>query len=112
VNDEVRITISEIGTLGEYRWYEKTTVIDGIQTISRRWTFGKSESNNFGYSRNVGIMDFNIGGMFHPTKCDRTDEISDYEQIILACSNGFRSGIVARMLTKNSQTQIHEEGMF
>jgi rhodanese-related sulfurtransferase len=63
------------------------------------------------------FVDFNIGGINIPPHeiPDRTDEIADYEQIILACSNGFRSGIVARMLTKklpNAEILHLEEGIF
>lgn len=63
------------------------------------------------------FRDFNIGGINIPPHeiPDRTNELSDYEQIILACSNGFRSGIVARMLTKklpNAEILHLEEGVF
>lgn len=63
------------------------------------------------------FRDFNIGGINIPPHeiPDRTDELIDYEQIILACSNGFRSSIVARMLTKklpNTELLHLEEGVF
>ena len=63
------------------------------------------------------FMDFNIGGINIPPHeiPDRTNELTDYKQIILACSNGFRSSIVARMLTKklpNAEILHLEEGIF
>lgn len=61
--------------------------------------------------------DFNIGGINIPPHeiPDRINEIAGHERIILACSNGFRSGIVARMLTKKLPEAeiLHlEEGVF
>lgn len=63
------------------------------------------------------FYDFNIGGINIPPHeiPNRIDELVDYEQIILVCSNGFRSSIVARMLTKklpNAEILHLEEGVF
>lgn len=61
--------------------------------------------------------DFNIGGINIPPHeiTDRLSEIEGYENIIVACSNGTRSSIVARLLTKKlPETTIYhlEEGIF
>lgn len=75
----------------------KTTILD----IRETWEFN----------------DFNIGGINIPPHeiPDRIAEIADYEQIVLVCSNGFRSSIVARMLAKKLPDAkiLHlEEGVF
>lgn len=61
--------------------------------------------------------DFNIGGINIPPHeiTDRLSEIENYENVIVACSNGTRSSIVARLLTKKlPETTIYhlEEGIF
>lgn len=63
------------------------------------------------------FQDFNIGGINIPPHeiPDRINEIVGYGQIILACSNGFRSSIVARMLVKklpDAEILHLEEGIF
>ncbi len=63
------------------------------------------------------FRDFNLGGVNIPPHeiPDRIGELVDYEQLVIACSNGFRSGIVARMLTKklpNVEILHLEEGIF
>lgn len=75
----------------------KTLLLD----IRERWEF----------------MDFNIGGMNIPPHevLERITELTDYECIVVACSNGTRSSIVARLLTKklpNAQILHLEEGIF
>ena len=63
------------------------------------------------------FQDFNIGGMNIPPH-EITEKISlleKYKNIIVACSNGTRSEIVARLLLKKlPKTQIYhlEEGVF
>ena len=63
------------------------------------------------------FADFNIGGINIPPHeiTERLDELSNYDTIIIACSNGTRSSIVARLLTKKLPTKeiLHlEEGIF
>lgn len=63
------------------------------------------------------FMDFNIGGLNIPPHeiTNRAIELIDYQQIVIACSNGMRSGIVAKMLQKKlANTFIFhlEEGVF
>lgn len=63
------------------------------------------------------FRDFNLGGVNIPPHeiPDRINELVGYEQLVIACSNGFRSGIVARMLTKklpNVEILHLEEGVF
>ena len=61
--------------------------------------------------------DFNIGGINIPPHevLERLEELKSYETIIVACSNGTRSSIVARLLAKklpNSKILHLEEGIF
>jgi rhodanese-related sulfurtransferase len=61
--------------------------------------------------------DFNIGGINIPPHevLDRLEELKSYNTIVVACSNGTRSSIVARLLTKklpNSKILHLEEGIF
>ena len=63
------------------------------------------------------FADFNIGGINVPPHeiTDRLNELQSYDTIIVACSNGTRSSIVARLLTKKlpEKTILHlEEGVF
>lgn len=63
------------------------------------------------------FTDFNIGGINIPPHeiTERLEELSNYDTIIVACSNGTRSSIVARLLTKKLPTKdiLHlEEGIF
>lgn len=63
------------------------------------------------------FADFNIGGMNIPPHevLERIDELLPYDNIIVACSNGTRSSIVARLLAKKlADKQIYhlEEGIF
>lgn len=63
------------------------------------------------------FADFNIGGINIPPHkiTERLEELKDYQTIVVACSNGTRSGIVARLLTKKlpEKTILHlEEGIF
>jgi rhodanese-related sulfurtransferase len=63
------------------------------------------------------FADFNIGGINIPPHeiTERLDELSAYDTIIVACSNGTRSSIVARLLTKklpNKEILHLEEGIF
>ncbi|MBA4852717.1 rhodanese-like domain-containing protein [Emticicia sp. BO119] len=63
------------------------------------------------------FADFNIGGINIPPHeiTERLDELRDYDTIIVACSNGTRSSIVARLLTKKLSDKeiLHlEEGIF
>lgn len=63
------------------------------------------------------FADFNIGGINIPPHeiTERLDELGDYDTIVVACSNGTRSSIVARLLTKKLPTKeiLHlEEGIF
>lgn len=63
------------------------------------------------------FADFNIGGINIPPHeiTDRLEELSDYDTIVVACSNGTRSSIVARLLTKKLPAKeiLHlEEGIF
>ena len=61
--------------------------------------------------------DFNIGGMNIPPHeiTEKLEELNNYDTIIVACSNGTRSSIVARLLTKKLPTKeiLHlEEGIY
>lgn len=61
--------------------------------------------------------DFNIGGINIPPHeiTERIAELENFENIIIVCSNGTRSAIVARLLTKKLPTkQIYhlEEGIY
>lgn len=63
------------------------------------------------------FADFNIGGINIPPHeiTERLEELKNYQTIVVACSNGTRSSIVARLLTKKlpEKTIIHlEEGIF
>ena len=63
------------------------------------------------------FADFNIGGINIPPHeiLERLEELKSYETIIVACSNGTRSNIVALLLTKKmpEKTILHlEEGIF
>jgi rhodanese-related sulfurtransferase len=63
------------------------------------------------------FADFNIGGINIPPHeiTERLEEIKNYKTIVVACSNGTRSSIVARLLTKKlpERTILHlEEGIF
>lgn len=63
------------------------------------------------------FADFNIGGINIPPHevTERLDELKNYQTIVVACSNGTRSSIVARLLTKKlpEKTIMHlEEGVF
>lgn len=63
------------------------------------------------------FADFNIGGINIPPHeiTERLDELSQFDTIIVACSNGTRSSIVARLLTKklpNKEILHLEEGVF
>jgi rhodanese-related sulfurtransferase len=65
----------------------------------------------------VEFLDFNIGGLNIPPHevTTRIAELLDYERIVVVCSNGTRSSIVARLLAKkNPSVQIFhlEEGIF
>ncbi|WP_337042709.1 rhodanese-like domain-containing protein [Emticicia sp. 17c] len=63
------------------------------------------------------FADFNIGGINIPPHeiTERLEELKNYNAIIVACSNGTRSSIVARLLTKKLPDIkiLHlEEGIF
>jgi len=63
------------------------------------------------------FADFNIGGINIPPHeiTERLEELSNYDTIVVACSNGTRSSIVARLLTKKLPAKdiLHlEEGIF
>ena len=63
------------------------------------------------------FADFNIGGINIPPHevTERLDELKNYQTIVVACSNGTRSSIVARLLKKKlpEKTILHlEEGVF
>jgi rhodanese-related sulfurtransferase len=63
------------------------------------------------------FADFNIGGINIPPHeiTERLEELKSYETIIVACSNGTRSSIVARLLAKKLPENkiLHlEEGIF
>ncbi len=63
------------------------------------------------------FADFNIGGINIPPHevLERLEELQSYATIIVACSNGTRSSIVARLLTKKlpNVSILHlEEGVF
>jgi rhodanese-related sulfurtransferase len=63
------------------------------------------------------FADFNIGGINIPPHevTERLEEIKNYQTIVVACSNGTRSSIVARLLRKKlpEKTILHlEEGVF
>ncbi len=63
------------------------------------------------------FADFNIGGINIPPHeiLERLQELQNYKTIIVACSNGTRSSIVARLLTKklpNVKILHLEEGVF
>ena len=63
------------------------------------------------------FADFNIGGINIPPHeiTERIEELKSYETLIVACSNGTRSSIVARLLTKKlpEKTILHlKEGIF
>lgn len=61
--------------------------------------------------------DFNLGGINIPPHevTDRIEELSAYKNIVVVCSNGTRSSIVARLLAKKiPSAQIFHlaEGIF
>ena len=61
--------------------------------------------------------DFNIGGINIPPHeiTERLEELQNYKTIVVACSNGTRSYIIARLLAKklpNSKILHLEEGIF
>jgi rhodanese-related sulfurtransferase len=63
------------------------------------------------------FQDFNIGGMNIPPHeiPEKINELIAYKNIVVACSNGTRSEIVAKLLQKKlPKTQIYhlEEGVF
>lgn len=63
------------------------------------------------------FVDFNIGGINIPPHeiTERLEELKKYQTIVVACSNGTRSNIVARLLAKKlpEKTILHlEEGIF
>ena len=63
------------------------------------------------------FADFNIGGINIPPHevIERLEEMKNYQTIVVACSNGTRSSIVARLLRKKlpEKTILHlEEGVF
>lgn len=63
------------------------------------------------------FADFNIGGINIPPHevLERLEELKNYKTIIVACSNGTRSSIIARLLTKklpNVKILHLEEGVF
>lgn len=63
------------------------------------------------------FADFNIGGINIPPHeiTERLEELNNYDTIVVACSNGTRSSIVARLLTKKLPAKeiLHlEEGIF
>ncbi|GGD67509.1 hypothetical protein GCM10011514_34450 [Emticicia aquatilis] len=63
------------------------------------------------------FADFNIGGINMPPHeiTERLGELKNYKTIVVACSNGTRSNIVARLLSKKlpEKTILHlEEGIF
>jgi rhodanese-related sulfurtransferase len=63
------------------------------------------------------FLDFNIGGINIPPHeiTTRILELMDFQNIIVACSNGTRSSMVARLLLKKlPDTTIYhlEEGIF
>lgn len=63
------------------------------------------------------FTDFNIGGTNIPPHeiTDKIAELSAYKKIIVACSNGTRSSIVARLLSKKMPSaEIYHlaEGIF
>lgn len=63
------------------------------------------------------FADFNIGGLNIPPHeiTDKIQELAAYNKIVVACSNGTRSSIVARLLTKKiPSAQIYHlaEGIF
>jgi rhodanese-related sulfurtransferase len=63
------------------------------------------------------FADFNIGGINIPPHeiTERLEELGKYQSIVVACSNGTRSNIVARFLAKKlpKNTILHlEEGIF
>ena len=63
------------------------------------------------------FADFNIGGINIPPHeiTERLEELQKYEMIIVACSNGTRSYIIAQLLAKklpNSKILHLEEGIF
>lgn len=63
------------------------------------------------------FTDFNIGGINIPPHeiTERLSELQNYSTIVVACSNGTRSSIVARLLAKKlaEKTILHlEEGIF
>src|ERR1700712_4757504 len=62
-------------------------------------------------------QDFNIGGINIPPHeiPDKLQLLDAYENIIVACSNGTRSGIIARVLLKklpNKRIYHLEEGVY
>ncbi len=61
--------------------------------------------------------DFNIGGINIPAHLlnDHLNELKQYSQLIVACSNGTRSSIMARVIQKKlPKKEIYhlEEGVF
>ncbi|MCU0324594.1 MAG: rhodanese-like domain-containing protein [Spirosomaceae bacterium] len=63
------------------------------------------------------FADFNIGGINIPPHeiTERLDELNDYKNIIVVCTNGTRSAIVARLLSKKlPDKKIYhlEEGIY
>lgn len=83
--------------LADFRELEETVVID----VQEKWEFA----------------DFNVGGINIPPHeiTERLDELSSYKNIIVVCTNGTRSAIVARLLSKKlPDKQIYhvEEGIY
>ncbi len=63
------------------------------------------------------FAEFNIGGINIPPHeiTERLEELKTYQTIVVACSNGTRSNIIARLLAKKlpEKTILHlEEGIF
>ncbi|MFN3852254.1 MAG: rhodanese-like domain-containing protein [Spirosomataceae bacterium] len=63
------------------------------------------------------FADFNIGGINIPPHeiTERLDELKSYENIVVVCTNGTRSAIVARLLSKKlPDKKIYhlEEGIY
>jgi rhodanese-related sulfurtransferase len=90
------IQISQSG-IAEILKQESTSIVD----IRDPWEFS----------------DFNIGGMNVPAHGlnEHKEQIQSYKNIIVVCSNGTRSSIVARVLGKKlpNTTIYHlEEGIF
>lgn len=83
--------------LEKYREIDNTAVVD----VQEKWEF----------------VDFNVGGINIPPHeiTERLDELRAFENIIVVCTNGTRSAIVARLLSKKlPDKKIYhlEEGIY